>query len=822
MRSGQQRRSASGSSRRQRCSGPGPGRVPAALRLSMACLCGCALLIVQPGCGGCRPDAAAKKKAEEERKKKEEEEKKKKKKPNFESARVSLLPRDDVLRNYVKPGHWMSATQQMRANNFDFVGQLDTACVSSDGRPLALEKTRYHLRLNRPVSLPKGQAKRFELLYFAPPPEVQSTQAMWLQSRLVTARGGRPVFPQNSDPTTRLKPHQYFMVVLARRSDDYGYLKALHSVNPPRADFSSWGLEVDYVVVLPRGDGRVGLPGNPLTWTSIAYVVWDDFDPSVLSRDQQQAMVDWLHWGGQLIVSGPNTLALLEGSFLAPYLPARVGKTGAVRQAALDPINDKWAVQNAKTGETQRLQAGEARPLEVIQFRPHAETQSIPRTGELVCERRVGRGRIVATAFALGDRRIVNWDGFDNFFNGCLLRRPARRYQIKEGTAALGWAEFPDRQFDARLTSDLRYFSHDSATSSAVSKGFRSDARTGVAGWSDFSGVCEAARASLTRAAGITVPDPRFILNIMAVYLAILVPVNWGLFRLMGRVEWAWVAVPAIAVGGAAMVVKLAQLDIGFARSRTELAVVEAQSGHDRGHLTRYVGLYTSLSSTYDVTCEDDAALILPFAIGKEGASQLSSRQTVTLHRDKQARLSGLRVMSNSTGMVHAEQMMDLGGTIRIEQDSGGGQRVINDSSYSLRGAGVVRRSASGVETAWIGDLPAKTGRPAPFTSTSTDFPQWNQDPGTSLSPPEGEVGLRGLLVAAAAPEQMRPGDIRLVGWTDEEIPGVTVRPRSSQQTFRTLLLAHLKYGPWPEPSADVNSKPVVAEVSGEGFDLTP
>ncbi len=33
-------------------------------------------------------------------------------------------------------------------------------------------------------------------------------------------------------------------------------------------------------------------------------------------------MLDWLHWGGQLILSGPDTLDTLRGSFLAPYLPA--------------------------------------------------------------------------------------------------------------------------------------------------------------------------------------------------------------------------------------------------------------------------------------------------------------------------------------------------------------------------------------------------------------------------------------------------------------------------------------------------------------------
>ena len=35
-------------------------------------------------------------------------------------------------------------------------------------------------------------------------------------------------------------------------------------------------------------------------------MLWDDLEPDRLSLDQRQALIDWLHWGGQLIVSGPG------------------------------------------------------------------------------------------------------------------------------------------------------------------------------------------------------------------------------------------------------------------------------------------------------------------------------------------------------------------------------------------------------------------------------------------------------------------------------------------------------------------------------------
>ena len=90
-------------------------------------------------------------------------------------------------------------------------------------------------------------------------------------------------------------------------------------------------------------------------------------------------------------------------------------------------------------------------------------------------------------------------------------------------------------------------------------------------------------RAALENATGITVPERSFIFWVVVGYICVLVPLNWLLFRLIGRVEWAWIAAPLIAIGCTVIVVHQAQLNIGFARSRNEIAVVEMQPGYSRG-----------------------------------------------------------------------------------------------------------------------------------------------------------------------------------------------------------------------------------------------
>src|SRR6185436_16472952 len=78
-------------------------------------------------------------------------------------------------------------------------------------------------------------------------------------------------------------------------------------------------------------------------------------------------------------------------------------------------------------------------------------------------------------------------------------------------------------------------------------------------------------------------------------------------------IEWAWIAAPIIALIGTWIIVQRAQLDIGFVRAQTEIAILEQQPNHPRAHLSRYTALYTSLSTTYDFQSENRTTLAAPF-----------------------------------------------------------------------------------------------------------------------------------------------------------------------------------------------------------------
>jgi hypothetical protein len=745
---------------------------------------------------------------------------KKKKKPAFEFGMLRVQPNSVGRSQGIKPGHWTTASQRMLSNDDIFVGSLRSVVAQKNRDASArVDGTPYGLAVTRPAQFPKGKPRYLETLYFAPhrepdtvqDPEFPTTIAVErhrLRSELY-GRGGISLLHSSSPALVRqMQPHEYHLVVLCEKPEGYRSLQKLDSVRPPS---NHWDQDRDqfYVVSMPIiAAGRpLAIPSHPLSWSSLAYVLWDDLDPNGLSLEQQQSMVDWLHWGGQLIVSGPKSLDKLQGSFLADYLPAKSAGPTELKQQQIDIINADWCPLVTKV-EGDKISEKLARltikkpwvgiKLEKIGGGRFLLSESDH--GRLIAERRVGRGRVIATAFGLSEKELQSWSGFDGFFNGCLLRRGRRRFSLSEETGMLvvNWAERSGQRLDPRHVTAVRYLSRDDLNVNAESDSLS------VGGWDDFSGISEAARQSLRTAAGVKIPGRGFVATILAVYLIVLAPINWVVFRAIGRVEWVWIAAPILSIGFGVAVVRLAQLDIGFVRAKTEFAVIEAHSGYSRAHVTRYTALYSSLSTGYDIEFDDPSALALPFATG--APIRNADAGTVSLHRGNEVTLRGFNVASNSTGMLHSEQMFELGGAISL-RDSASEQTVVNESSLDLRGAVAIHRiNRDTVYYAWIGELSAGQSTRLRFSAAEgTD--RWQRERAakdrTSPQAQQDELSLAGLLSQVEDAATLSDGEIRLVAWTDQEIPGVRYSPASSQKRSTALVVVHLRQPKDLDPKPD-------------------
>ena len=609
-----------------------------------------------------------------------------------------------------------------------------------------------------------------------------------------------------------------------------------------------------YQVVSMSASRRPSLPSNSLYWTSIAYLLWDDFDPAQWDVDQQRALVDWLHWGGQIIVSGPDALEQLHNSFLRPYLPASVEKSRTFAAEDLAELQ-YWA------GEV-GLPPRPVRPWPGAQLKKDPRAEYLPYTGDLLVERPVGRGRIVVSAFRLTGPELTGWVGYDSLFNACLLRRPARKFVADQesGDVRFHWVDGgpTSQRLDAAKMTAVRYFARDTgvdfenyaadivaAEKVAEGSGFGGpspafrmnsagapsllpddsfpipydkEVAPGLGAWNDFNPVAEAARTALRHAAGISVPGRSFVVWVVVGYLCVLVPANWIVFRLLSRVEWAWIAAPLIAIACTVVVIQQAQLNIGFARSRNEVAVIEMQAGYPRAHVARYTALYTSLATRYEFHLDDPGGQILPFPRGTSAEPSETllgpARGELVCRRGEDTQLTGFRVGSNVVDFMHSEEMADFGGAVTLHRDSDGGLRVTNGTPYPLDDCGAVRGKTKSAEMASIGRM--EPGASAPLRFRPYDRGQIAAAQRRRQGPdPTGELTVEGIAEVARDRQELRPDEVCLVGRIDGNVSGLTITPAAAQTRQVALLVAHLDAGRLPKPEADL--KPATPGPQGSG-----
>jgi hypothetical protein len=815
------------------------------------------------GCGGCSAKSAAerarqaqKEKLEEEEKKKREEEENKKKVPFILGPVTPVLSEPIVSTEtegsvrLAKPGHWTATVQQMLAQLEDFSGRTTVTAVDGRGRPRPLPDTGFAVIASRPALLAKGRPKRV-LNEVLPPP---GAARLPVNADLRSA-GGATVEPS---PTlwTLMPSHQYFFVVLAREPARYAYLKVADAVRAPYEDENGVS-QPHYRVVLADGGKPAPLPDNMLAWTSVAYFMWDEANLDRVTPEQQQALVDWIHWGGRLIINGPDSLAALRGSFLDEYLPVDGGKAMTVSDADLAELSGYWSTRTSGPAPSP---LATTRPWSGIELTPRSGVvKPLPGCEGLFYEGAVGSGTIVVSAVQLAERDLVNWPGFDGFLNGALLRRPARQFKTESPEG--GWtglqtlwtnAAYASRSRDAFFTTPLRLFARDAGTTANSQLvysqpdvdpnnqwgGFGTpmpegqtvvDRPGGIGSWNEFSPIAQAARQALSDAAGVRVPGASFVVACLAVYLVILVPFNWMVFHALGRVEWAWIAAPLIALAGTFAVVRQAQLDIGFVRSQTEISLLELQGAHPRGHLSRYIALYTSLSTTYTTEFEDGSAVATPFPAFEGGnpSAPLIGDSTTTIEFEKydKPRLKGVPVSSATTQFLHSEQMFALPGPLRLTSSSTNSRArlVENKTGFDLYDAAVVHRTYDGerwkYEGCWLGKLASGTSQPIVAESLVLESNRLlfaNERGEAAKVDSHKRLNIDGLLQqafrfpatggASHDPIQGQREEWRLVARIDEPLAGAVTSPAASQTAGGTVVLAHLQLELAPPQEPDANS----------------
>lgn len=823
-------------------------------------------------------------------------------------------PQEEFDFDFVKPRHWQLARERRKSNDQDIPGgELVGSLINGNSTPLRLEQVPYDFEVRRPVSLAKGQAKYPEYQIYTTP----DRSLLW-NSQLRDGRSGSD-YQQMSFPLTRLETQSYLLVILssdATRFKNWRRLDALRAPGPV-------GFEHDYRIVIPDlQKSEIPLPHQLLNWTTTAVVVWDNLDPSLFNNDQQAALLDWLHWGGILVINGPTSVDKIKGSFLDPadknlYLPSVSVAAGDIKPEQIDTVNTYWSERELNPN----LLAPGIRTLKMtrswsgLAIQPHPDTTVIANTGNLVFARNVGRGRVVLTAFNLKQKEFIDWPGIDSFINAAILGRGPRVFAPTNSFAqvdtSVGYTArnvarrevIPRDELDAYANSRLRILTRDwhlkglltgsleidlfslvqaakrvllVSAKSALAESesarrtwaeraqnallvtincvaaipsptpeikpllddnstYAADPKSlydrSAAGWSDHNPLANAVRTALGEASGIKIPEVGFVAVMLAVYLGVLVVGNYAVFRVLGRVEWAWAAAPVIAIAGSLAVIKLAQLDIGFARSQTEIAVLECYPDYPRAHLTRYTGLYSSLSSTYELTYGTSAAAAIPFPAQHDTTDKATIGRVALSQNDQETKLDGFQVLSNSSSMIHSEQMLDLGGSLTYTVKGQSGAIIGNRTKFDLEDAILVRKNSQGIfQWLWLGNMIQGSGSSGVW-QTSPDgkldalfkdkWQKFETTTAASLNPSQSAIPLRNILATLAADQSLHPNEVRMIALIPKQLAGLSVSPAAAQSDrSMTIVVLHAQPITIWQHERDLNWHPPTTENNNSRIEL--
>jgi hypothetical protein len=763
-------------------------------------------LPVWTGCDGCRQSSI------------EDESAKGKKRPaaaeEFTFGAATPLPASATGSSYIKAGHWYTLRQSIRSNESDQRGDLSfqTFATSKTAPGDAIADQEAGLISQRPAVLPKGRLKRLDARLLSPLERSSSEARITTVGQFISANS---FVPPSRVEHPRMAADEYFFVVLTTRPERFASFQAADWVRLPRDEESLQPQPTNFRFAFPRSSGLLSLPDSMLDWTGTGCVLWDDLPPSEMTIEQRRALFDWLHFGGRLVVNGNAIAAELAGSELGKLLPISVqGMTDLEAESAVELIK-QWSVAgDDSSNSVSALVRSQASRIAV--GGPLAENSvNVARTADLLTARRVGRGEIVMSRFDLTSDWLTGWRSRDSFFNAAILARPGRIFSLNTGNISLAVRPGDNQQpgrvstSGAMINSSLRLSSRDARlafsepTDESTESKKRKDAAavtleeltvhpfSGLGGWRDDSDVARLLQSVLREQSGVNIPPRDFVFRSLAIYLLLLVPANYVVFRLIGRLEWAWIATPFLALLGAGWIARTVSLDLGLARNHSEVALLELQPNYPRGHLTRFTSIYNSLSGEYEIRFADSDASAAPVErISKESVGLAPT--VFKIGYDKGPSLANFSVPSNRTRFFHAEQIVDVAGSFTLDDDF-----LRNTSSLDLMNATVFRKmSSNAIEYASVGSIGSGSRVRLKWRTYDAQKDRASQIFADKLLAPFIDI------------QHMPPQCARLVAQIDDTIPGMQIVPETPRAQASTVIFAHLTHPTIVRSKGDGNLLP--------------
>ncbi len=193
----------------------------------------------------------------------------------------------------------------------------------------------------------------------------------------------------------------------------------------------------------------------------------------------------------------------------------------------------------------------------------------------------------------------------------------------------------------------------------------------------------ESAQTWLTSVSGMKLPPVSLVSIFLGVYLVVLVPVNYLVFRARRRLEYAWVAGAVAAIMFAVGAFRIGNLYRGSEVILSELSLIRMDAGSPSARIDTWWTLFSPRLADYDL--ELDAGMLVRQASMEPGA--VTVLPTLRLFEDDKVRMPDLRVNMWAARAFRSRSYSELGGGVDSSVAMKGSMlagTLVNNTSFSL------------------------------------------------------------------------------------------------------------------------------------------
>lgn len=468
----------------------------------------------------------------------------------------------------IRPGVWSFVEVELRTRGEKpFDGQLRVDQLDRDG-DVATSVL--------PVALAPGADWRPYQVYFVPYDQIQVND---LKVRLFDAQGRLAhLRDETGREVTELDPAKNCIEI---RSDDF----LVVDLSTPKRLPHLAQLDDERAREVGRQNARKvralaprDLPFRAQGLECVDAIVWDDADPSALSQQQCDALIEWVRRGGRLLITGGKNWQALSTSPLAEVLPATLTGITETNEAqdflAIVPVEDyrdKLDVQYQKRG----IVRCRMKPISGAIALPTDEKFPHP---PIAFRRFLGRGTITLIGASLMQllpppKRLANLDEDET--------------QGKQGAVNDEFIEVACERVVARRLLALPVVLEEDEGAAM---------RFGGPRMAGFYGKTDLFADYVRRTIGFEAVGTAFLLFAILFGVAYTLAATTGSFWYLKRRSWqhhAWTGFAAVAIAGSIGGTGMVWLLRGFSTKLWQTTFVDAHAGSDQAVATALFGVKT-------------------------------------------------------------------------------------------------------------------------------------------------------------------------------------------------------------------------------------